>query len=153
MHKAEALTNAANGELQRYMTLYDASFAHTDELVKEIQKIKEENVNAMRRMRREKVEVEKRNRAAVKAIQGRAVDMDRMKDEWGVTQALNVKLYAENRRLTRELEEVRDRLLKVSIFVFVLLWAFLRELTFHRLKIRLTRRFDQSLIYGLRGVR
>jgi hypothetical protein len=36
------------------MTLYDASLSHTDELVQEIQKIKEESANAMRRTRRER---------------------------------------------------------------------------------------------------
>jgi hypothetical protein len=32
--------------------------------------------------------------------------MDKMRDEWGVIQVLSVRLYAEHRRLTRELEEV-----------------------------------------------
>jgi hypothetical protein len=51
------------------MTLYDASPSHSDDLVKEIQKIKEESANAMRRTRRENVEAEKKYRAAVKAAQ------------------------------------------------------------------------------------
>jgi predicted 3-demethylubiquinone-9 3-methyltransferase (glyoxalase superfamily) len=97
--------------------LYDTSLANTDELVKEIQKIKD----AMRRTRREKVEMEKQYCAAVNAAQGRAEDMHRIKDEWGVTQALNVRLYAE--RLTRELEEARDRLLKVCIFASFCSWS------------------------------
>jgi hypothetical protein len=75
----------------------------------------------MRQTRREKVEVEKQYCVAVNAAQGRAEDMHRIKDEWGVTQALNVRLYAE--RLTRGLEEARDRLLKVCIFASLCSWS------------------------------
>jgi chromosome segregation ATPase len=117
VHMAEARMTAANGQLQQYMGLYHASLARNDKLGKDIQKIKEENVDVIRRTRREKVEVEKRYRAAAKAVDGGREDMDRMKDECGVARALNVRLYAENRRLTRELEEVRAGLLKVRVFV------------------------------------
>ena len=40
-------------------------------------------------------------------------EMERLKNEWNVGQAVRVKLYAKNQRLARELEELRDKLMKV----------------------------------------
>jgi ATP-dependent exoDNAse (exonuclease V) alpha subunit len=70
---------AANGEQQQCMGLYQALLARNDKLGKDIQKIKEENADVIRRTMREKREAENRYRAAAKALHGRWEDMDRMK--------------------------------------------------------------------------
>lgn len=93
--------------------LYEASQAQNNKLLAEIQELRNEAENAKRRTGKEKRALETKNGTLMKVIQTQDEEMERLKNEWNLGQAVRVKLYAENRRLAGELESLRDKLMKV----------------------------------------
>ena len=103
----------ADVDTQRFMMLYEASQAQNNKLLAEIQALRNEAENAKRRTGKEKRALETKNGTLMKVIQTQDEEMERLKNEWNLGQAVRVKLYAENRRLAGELESLRDKLMKV----------------------------------------
>jgi hypothetical protein len=154
LQKAIARSNGSLNGARRFMTLYQTSQDQNNKLIAEITQLRDESAKLRRKVGKEKGELEKSNRALVKLVQSQTEEMERLKDEWNVGQNVRVKLYAENQKLARELEEVKDKLVKVCRFKTVSLGSSsLSEIMYRRLRILLTRSYERSSRYGLRDVR
>jgi hypothetical protein len=121
LQKANTQANGARSDAQRFLMLYEASRDQNNKLAAEINELQDEGTKLRRRVGKELEELENRNRGLVKFVQTQVEEMERLKDEWNVGQAVRVKLYAENQRLARELEEAKHKLVKVCWFIFVFL--------------------------------
>jgi chromosome segregation ATPase len=155
LQNANAKVNGAKGEAQRFLMLYESSQQQNNKLLAEIAELRSEVAKVRRMTGREKGALEMTNRTLVKVMQGQEEEMEKLKNEWNVGHTLRVKLHAENQRLASELEEAKDKLIKVW-FIFdlcVFERCGLSEVIYYRLKIPLTRKYEGTSRYGSRKVR